>query len=174
MNARERRAATWNGLSRAWDVIVVGGGITGAGVAREAARHGLSTLLVDRGDFASGTSSRSSKLVHGGLRYLAEGNVRLTWESVRERDRLLAEGAGLVEPIGFLLPTYRGHRPGRAAYGAGLLAYDLMGSGARHRRLSPADLAPMAPHLLEEGLTGGYWYRDSQTDDARLVLRVLD
>ncbi|MBK7859805.1 MAG: glycerol-3-phosphate dehydrogenase/oxidase [Archangiaceae bacterium] len=156
-----------------WDLVVVGGGITGAGILDEAARRGLKALLVDQGDFASGTSSRSSKLVHGGLRYLAEGDLRLTWQAVGERERLLAELPGLVEPIGFLLASYEGDRLGRRLVRLGLQLYDLLGSGVKHRALSAEDLAMLAPRLSLDGSTGGFWYRDAQTDDARLVLRVL-
>jgi glycerol-3-phosphate dehydrogenase len=176
MNGSGWRDEVWSRLDEPWDLIVVGGGITGAGILHEAARCGLRVLLLEQGDFASGTSSRSSKLVHGGLRYLREGDVKLTWESVRERDRLLEEAAGLVEPIGFLLANYRGESPGRGACGVGLWVYDLLGSsaaGVRHRRLESSDLLMMAPRLRPGSLTGGFWYRDAQTDDARLVLRVL-
>jgi glycerol-3-phosphate dehydrogenase len=160
-------------LDARYDLLVVGGGVTGAGIALEAARAGLSVLLVEQGDFASGTSSRSSKLVHGGLRYLAEGNVKLTWEAVRERDRLLAEAPGLVEPIGFLFALRRGDRPGRALVGTALAAYDLLAQEGRHARLSREEFLLRAPHVGAPGLTGGFAYADAFTDDARLVLRVL-
>src|SRR6476469_10048468 len=96
------RAEGWSRLAEPWDLIVVGGGITGAGVAREAARCGLRVLLVERRDFAWGTSSRSSKLVHGGVRYLRQGRLRLVRDEVRERERRLREAPGLVEPVGFV------------------------------------------------------------------------
>lgn len=167
------RAPGGPALPASVDLLVVGGGITGAGIALEAARAGLSVLLVEQGDFASGTSSRSSKLVHGGLRYLAEGNVRLTWEAVRERDRLLAEAPGLVDPIGFLFTIRRGERPGPALVGTGLVLYDLLAREGRHSRLSPEELLLRAPHVGRAGLSGGFAYADATTDDARLVLRVL-
>ena len=113
------RESIWEGLGEPWDLIVVGGGITGAGVLREATRAGLHCLLVERRDFGWGTSSRSSKLVHGGLRYLKEGKLGLTWASVHERERLLEEGPGLIDPLGFLLATYKGDHPGRWTYSAG-------------------------------------------------------
>src|SRR6185312_15763421 len=94
----------WARLARPLDLLVIGGGVTGAGLLLEAARRGLNAALVERDDFASGTSSRSSKLVHGGLRYLREGKLRLTRESVREREALLREAPGLVEPMPFLMP----------------------------------------------------------------------
>lgn len=167
------RAGDWARLRPAYDLLVVGGGITGAGIALEASRAGLAVLLAEQGDFASGTSSRSSKLVHGGLRYLAEGNLRLTWESVRERDRLLAEAPGLVDPIGFLFALPKGDRLGRALVGAGLSLYDLLGNEGRHARLDREQFLLRAPHAGSERLGGGFAYLDAATDDARLVLRVL-
>ncbi len=169
----DRRETIWSSLSNPWDILVIGGGITGAGIFREAVRLGLRALLVEQRDFAWGTSSRSSKMVHGGLRYLKDGHVRLTWASVRERQRLLAEGAGLIEPMGFLIATYQGDRPGRWAYRAGLSIYDLLALQWSHRYYSAEDFRLLSPHLSAEGLQGGYRYGDAQTDDARLVLRVL-
>lgn len=173
MIATDRREELWTKLDQPWDLVVVGGGITGAGILREAARAGLRVLLVEQRDFAWGTSSRSSKLVHGGLRYLKEGKLRLTRAAVRERERLLAEGAGLVEPLGFLLATYKGDSPGRFTYGAGLTIYDLLAFQWSHRRYSADDFRMLAPHLAVDGLEGGYRYGDAQCDDARLVLRVI-
>jgi len=167
------RDEIWSRLDRPWDVIVVGGGITGAGIFREATRLGLRTLLVERHDFGWGTSSRSSKLVHGGLRYLAERKVRLTRASVHERQRLLQEGPGLIDPLGFLLATYEGDRPGRWTYSAGLSVYDLLALQWSHRHYSAGDFQMLAPHISPTGLTGGFRYGDAQTDDARLVLRVI-
>jgi glycerol-3-phosphate dehydrogenase len=167
------RDEIWAQLDQPWDVIVVGGGITGAGILREATRLGLRVLLVDRRDFGWGTSSRSSKLVHGGLRYLKEGKVRLTRASVHERQRLLHEGPGLIDPLGFLLATYEGDRPGRWTYGAGLSVYDLLALQWSHRRYSAHDFQMLAPHISQAGLEGGFRYGDAQTDDARLVLRVI-
>ena len=168
---REQR---WAAIGGPWDVLIVGGGITGAGILRAAAREGLRALLVERDDFASGTSSRSSKLVHGGLRYLASGQPRVTYESVRERERLLRELPGLVERIGFLMPTYRGDHPGRLAYALGLTLYDLLaGDRTRHRHYDRAAFELLAPHLATEGLRGGYRYDDARTDDARLTLRTV-
>jgi glycerol-3-phosphate dehydrogenase len=170
----KERWETWEQLEdHPWDVVVVGGGITGAGILHEAARRGLRALLLEQNDFASGTSSRSSKLVHGGLRYLAQGDLRVTWQAVHERDRLLGELAGLVEPIGFLLGSYQGDRVGPRLLRTGLRLYDLFGSGVPHKPLTPSDLLMLAPRLRLERLVGGFWYRDAQTDDARLVLRVL-
>jgi glycerol-3-phosphate dehydrogenase len=100
-------------LPKTWDLIVIGGGITGAGILREGARMGLAVILIEQNDFAWGTSSRSSKLVHGGLRYIKEGRFLMTKIAVEERDRLLAEAPGLVEPLGFLLPVYEEQHPGK-------------------------------------------------------------
>ncbi|HMM34861.1 MAG TPA: glycerol-3-phosphate dehydrogenase/oxidase, partial [Thermoanaerobaculia bacterium] len=155
------------------DLLVVGGGITGAGIALEAARAGASVVLVEQGDFASGTSSRSSKLVHGGLRYLAEGNLRLTREAVRERDRLLDEAPGLVDPVGFLFTLRDGEKPGPALVGTGLALDDLLAREGRHARLTSDELLLRAPHVGGPGLSGAFAYADAATDDARLVLRVL-
>lgn len=158
---------------RKWDLIVVGGGITGAGILREAVRLGLHCLLVEKRDFGWGTSSRSSKLVHGGLRYLKERKLRLTRASVHERERLIHQGTGLIDPLGFLLATYEGDRPGRWTYGAGLSVYDLLALQWTHEHYSAEDFQLLAPHISKEGLTGGFRYGDAQTDDARLVLRLI-
>jgi len=167
------RDEVWAKLDQPWDVLIVGGGITGAGILREATRAGLKALLVEQQDFAWGTSSRSSKLVHGGLRYLKEGKVFLTRASVRERKRLIAEGPGLIDPMGFLLATYRGDFPGKLTYRAGLTVYDLLALQWSHTRYSPEDFQVLAPHIVADGLEGGFRYGDAQTDDARLVLRVI-
>jgi glycerol-3-phosphate dehydrogenase len=173
MRLSTNRDRLWSELSEPWDLIVIGGGITGAGVLREATRLGLKVLLVEQRDFAWGTSSRSSKLVHGGLRYLKEGQVGLTLASVQERKRLLEDGPGLIDPLGFLLATYEGDRPGRHAYRAGLSVYDLLALQWTHRYHSAADFQLLAPHISRRGLQGGFSYGDAHTDDARLVLRVI-
>jgi glycerol-3-phosphate dehydrogenase len=156
-----------------WDVLVVGGGITGAGVLREAVRLGLRALLVERNDFSWGTSSRSSKLVHGGLRYLRNFQIGLTRASVKERERLMDEGPGLIDPMGFLLATYKGDRPPGWVFEAGLTVYDLLALRWSHQQYDAHDFQLLAPHIATEGLQGGFRYGDAQTDDARLVLRVI-
>lgn len=156
-----------------YDLVVIGGGITGAGILREAVRRGLRTLLVERSDFAWGTSSRSSKLVHGGLRYLKEGKIFLTLDSVTERCRLIGDAPGLVEPMGFLWPSYKGQSPGRFSLGAGLFIYDLMAKKRQHKHLDNSGLLKTAPHVNREGLSGGFAFTDAQVDDARLVLRLV-
>lgn len=163
----------WPRIAGPWDILIIGGGITGAGILREATRLGLKVLLVEQCDFAWGTSSRSSKLVHGGLRYLKEGRIGLTLAAVRERERLLEEGPGLIDPLGFLLATYKGDHPGRRLYRAGLSIYDLLALQWTHRYYSAADFQLLAPYIARAGLQGGFRYGDAQTDDARLVLRVI-
>lgn len=160
-------------LPAEFDLVVVGGGITGAGVAAEAARTGAAVLLVEAHDFASGASSKSSKLVHGGLRYLAQGQFHLTFESVRERNRLLAWRPGLVETQPFLMPVYAGSKPGLAALRAALAVYDLMGSSWSSRRLDARHTLALEPTLRSAGLRGAVYYDDAQTDDARLVLHLV-
>jgi glycerol-3-phosphate dehydrogenase len=169
---RDGRAGLADVLARDWDVLVIGGGISGAGVLLEAARRGLDALLVERHDFAWGTSSRSSKLVHGGLRYLKDGHVRLTAESVREREMLLACAPGLVEPQGFAFAQYEGAR-GRRSFLAGLALYDAMAGRRERHWLDADDFLMAAPNVKRDGLAGGIVYTDARTDDARLVLRVL-
>ncbi len=167
------RDRVWNSLDRPFDLIIVGGGITGAGILREAVRLGLQALLVDQKDFAWGTSSRSSKLVHGGLRYLQTLQIGITRASVRERDRLVGEAPGLIDPLGFLVANYAGDAPGRWTFAAGLSVYDLLALHWSHKHYSAQDFRMLAPHLTRVGLEGGFRYGDAQTDDARLVLRVL-
>lgn len=167
------RDALWAGLDRAWDLVIVGGGITGAGLCREAARLGLSVLLVEGHDFAWGTSSRSSKLVHGGLRYLTTFQPHLTAESVHERDRLLRDGGGLVEPLDFVLADYEFERLSGWQVRAGLWVYDRLSGRPSARHLDRAAMLAMVPGLAEGGLRGGHMYADAITDDARLVARVL-
>jgi glycerol-3-phosphate dehydrogenase len=166
------RAALPDVFAREWDLLVIGGGIVGAGVLLEAARRGLRALLVEQRDFAWGTSSRSSKLVHGGLRYLKGGHLHLTRESVREREALLRDAPGLVEPQGFAFAHYEGTR-GRRSFLAGLAVYDLLAGRRGRHWLAGEDFLMLAPNVRRAGLVGGIVYGDAKTDDARLVLRVL-
>lgn len=168
-----QREQTWARLSEPCDLLIVGGGITGAGILREAARLGWKAHLVEQRDFAWGSSSRSSKLVHGGLRYLKQGDVALTWSAVRERERLLAEAGGLVDPLPFLVATRENDRLGRVLMRVGLTLYDLLAGRFSHRRLRAEEFRMLAPHVTRAALDGGFRYDDAQTDDARLVLRVL-
>lgn len=167
------RDQVWSSLDESWDLIVIGGGITGAGILREAASAGLRVLLLEMHDFASGTSSRSTKLVHGGVRYLQNAQIKLTYESVRERERLLREGRGLIMPLGFLLANYRRDSIPGWVFGAGLAIFDLLAFHWSHRHYDAYDIGGMCPNLCEDGLVGGYRYFDAQTDDSRLVLRLI-
>ncbi len=167
------RASVWADITQPWDIIVIGGGIVGAGVFREAAEAGLKTLLLEGHDYSSGTSSRSSKMVHGGLRYLKNAQVKLTLDSSRERQRLIHEGKGLIDPLHFNLVNYQGdHTPGWV-FGLGLIAYDLLVLRWKHSKLSRQRLKEICPQLNEKRLVGGYGFYDAQTDDARLVYRVI-
>lgn len=159
--------------AREWDLLIIGGGITGAGILLEAARRGLKALLVEQRDFAWGTSSRSSKLVHGGLRYLKEGRFGLTRESVRERDALMREAGGLVESQSFAFADYIGGKPGRKTFLLGLAIYDLLAGRRERHYVDCAEFQMMAPNVGRNALLGGMCYTDAKTDDARLVMRVL-
>jgi glycerol-3-phosphate dehydrogenase len=160
-------------LPKIWDLIIIGGGITGAGIFREASRMGLKVLLVEQKDFAWGTSSRSSKLVHGGLRYLKEGHFRMTKIAVAERERLLREAPGLVESLGFLLPIYEDRSPGRRTIQVGLSLYDIMARERQHRYYDAEAFIQMVPYINPNGLKGGFHFLDAQVDDSRLVLRLI-
>lgn len=164
---------TLSQLEARYELIVIGGGITGAGIFHEAVRRGVHALLIDAGDFASGTSSASSKLVHGGLRYLKNGQWKLTLESVRERQRLLRDVPGLVEPLPFLMPIYAGRKPGRWLMQIGLRVYDAMAGLRRSRWLDAAAASTDEAALGRDALRGAMAYEDASTDDARLVLRLL-
>jgi glycerol-3-phosphate dehydrogenase len=155
------------------DVLVIGGGIVGAAVARDAALRGFRTALIDKGDFGSGTSSRSSRLVHGGLRYLETGDFRLVFEASRERRILMKIAPHLVRPLPFIIPVYTGGRVPPWKLRAGMWLYDglaLFRNVQRHRWLSPRETLRADPGLRQKGLRGAGLYYDAQTDDARLVL----
>ena len=163
-----------------FDLLVIGGGITGAGVALDAAARGLRTALVERDDFASGTSSKSSKLIHGGLRYLQQGDVRLVYEALAERQRLRKNAPHLVKLLPFLLPMFTG-RDGvipkglTRALGTAMWMYDLTGGariGKLHERLKKAEAIEYMPTLPADRLAGGYLYYDAAADDARLTLTI--
>lgn len=161
--------------SEQFDLAIIGGGITGAGIALDAASRGLRVALVEKSDFASGTSSRSTKLIHGGLRYLAQLRFRLTREALAERTLLQQLAPHLVEPIPFLFPIYDS-RLEVWRINTGLWLYDLMAGLRRtkvHRKLNRAETLAWAPLLRREGLRAGFLYSDARTDDARLVVEVL-
>lgn len=159
-----------------YDLLILGGGITGAGVALDAVTRGLRVALIDKGDFASGTSSASSKLVHGGLRYLEHGNFRLVAEALHERRLLLRNAPHLVRPLRFLLPFYQGARVATWKWRAGLFLYDLLAgsNNLQHsRHLGRTTLLSKEPSLRPQGLIAGASYFDAQMDDARLCIEVL-
>jgi glycerol-3-phosphate dehydrogenase len=176
MHARARQLESLT--ARVFDALIIGGGITGAGIARDAAMRGLSVALIDKGDFASGTSSRSSRLIHGGVRYLEHGHLHLVFEASAERRRLLRLAPHLVQPLAFTWPIYEGQRLPVWKLAAGLTLYDLLAmfrNVARHRRLSPAQVLQFEPRLESHRLRGGVHYFDAATNDARLALtNVLD
>lgn len=163
---------------RRFDVVVVGGGATGAACARDAALRGLSVALVEHGDFASSTSSASSKLLHGGLRYLQYLDFALVFEGLAERSRLMATAPHLCRATEFVFPVYEGERPSRLELAIGVNLYHALALGrppSAHRSLRAAPLLEIAPGLRAPGLQGAQIYQDCQTDDARLVLEnILD
>ena len=165
----------WERLGQPVDVLVVGGGINGAGIARDASRRGLSVALVEMNDLAYGTSSRSSKLVHGGLRYLEQREVGLVFESVSERRILMDIAPHLVNPLGFLFPVYTGTKRKLWLINAGMWLYDglaLFRTPRNHRVLKPAELAAEEPALRQDDLEGAPLYYDCSTDDTRLTLET--
>lgn len=168
------RAGEWERLtSERWDALVIGGGATGCGVARELAARGVRTALVEAGDWGGGTSGRSSRLIHGGLRYLQTGDFALVFEALAERRRLLELAPHLVHPLRFLFPVYRGGPVGLRTLQAGMWLYDLLSlfrGIARHRILRPAGCREIEPGLAKQALRGGALYFDAAVDDVRLTL----
>ncbi len=168
------REQTWDTIKQAWDIVIVGGGITGAGIFRYATAAGLRVLLLDANDFAFGTSSRSSKLVHGGLRYLNQKQFDVTYEFVRERERLLHQVPELVEPLCFLINNYVGAETSTKKYMLGLVIYDVMGRKWKHGKISRERVLSTCPQINPNGLKSGLFYYDAVVDDARLVLRLIE
>ena len=169
----QRRAALHALASEPFDVVIVGGGATGLGIALDAALRGYRVALVERGDFAQGTSSRSTKLVHGGVRYLAQGDFGLVYEALRERANLLANAPHIAQPLPLVMPAYKlWHLP---FYGIGLTAYDLLAGKAGigpTRWLGPTSVGQKLPTIRQQGLLGGVSYWDAQFDDARLAIAI--
>src|SRR5579871_5303370 len=157
-----------------WDMIVIGGGATGAGVAIDAAARGYSVLLLEQSDFGKGTSSRSTKLVHGGVRYLEQGNLSLVMEALKERGLLLQNAPHLVRNLGFVVPNYEWWEA--PFYGVGLKLYNLLagkyGFGAS-RFLTQEETLALLPNLETDGLRGGVIYFDGQFDDSRLLINLV-
>jgi len=157
-----------------WDIIVIGGGATGAGIAVDAASRGYSVLLLEREDFGKGTSSRSTKLVHGGVRYLEQGNVTLVMEALKERGILLENAPHLVHDLPFIVPNYSWWET--PFYGIGLKIYDLLAGKygfGRSRILSLEETLERLPNIRQDGLRGGVIYHDGQFDDSRLLINLM-
>jgi glycerol-3-phosphate dehydrogenase len=153
-----------------FDLVIIGGGISGAGVARDAVSRGMRVALVEANDFASGTSSRSSKLIHGGIRYLENLEFGLVFEALTERRNLFEMAPHLVHPLRFLLPLYKGGRVGMFKLGLGMWLYDALSTfeaPQMHERLSSAEVLARAPLLASKDLLGGYVYSDAYMDDDR-------
>jgi glycerol-3-phosphate dehydrogenase len=170
---RDAGLARLRAESGPWDVLVIGGGATGLGAAVDAAARGYRAVLLEQGDFAQATSSRSTKLVHGGLRYLKQGNVSLVRDSLRERNRLLANAPGLVRPLDFIVPLERWYD--RPFLGAGLKLYDWLARGRQphaSHHLSVAETLRRLPNTRAAALRGGVLYSDAQFDDARLAMAL--
>jgi glycerol-3-phosphate dehydrogenase len=160
------------------DLLVVGGGIVGAGIAWEAALRGLKVAVMEKHDFASGTSSKSSKLLHGGLRYLEQFEFHLVFESLAERNRLFHDAPHVAKRLPFLFPMFKGGRDKSWKVGLGLLVYDMLATFSNkrpiwHDRLKPAGVQGAEPAVSQEGLVGAFRYTDGLTEDARLVIETL-
>src|SRR6267154_4338926 len=176
LDARDRGAMLTRLAAERFDILVIGGGVTGAGAALDAASRGLRVALVEARDLASGTSSRSSKLIHGGLRYLEQFDFKLVYEALRERDLLVSKLAPhLVKPVSFMYPLYK-KVVERPYVGAGLVLYDAMEGPRRpvphHRHLTARGALKRAPALSPDRLAGAMLYYDAQVDDARHTLTV--
>src|SRR5579875_2151892 len=157
-----------------WDLVVIGGGATGAGIAVDAATRGLATLLLERQDFGKGTSSRSTKLVHGGVRYREQGNISLVMEALKERGILRRNAPHLVHDVPFIVPNYSWWEA--PFYGIGLKVYDLLAGQygfGKSRLLSREETLARLPNLRQDGLRGGVVYHDGQFDDARLLIHLM-
>ena len=176
MNQNKQRQQALAPLSRTepWDMLIIGGGITGAGIAREAARRGLTVLLIEQKDFSWGTSSRSSKMVHGGLRYIASGDYKTTLLSVRERERMLTEAGGLVNEMYYVMPHYKGKFPPPWMFNTLLRVYDRL-AGKRYFKYFKKDaFLSLNSGIKQHNFLGASQFSDAVTDDSRLVMRVLD
>jgi len=167
------REKTWADIDQPWDIIVIGGGITGAGIFNMAAQKGLRVLLVEARDFAFGTSSRSSKLVHGGIRYLRNRQYDVVRESVRERECLIRDSDKLVDPTAFIFPSYETQSRETKMMRIGVALYDMMGKKWQHDVLNTHQVKQALHGINDENLTGGVQYYDARVDDSQLVLRVI-
>jgi len=173
MNRDEMLKRAGETRSNPWDIVIIGGGATGLGIAVDSASRGYGTLLVEQSDFAKGTSSRSTKLVHGGVRYLQQGNISLVMEALRERGIMRRNAPHLVHDLAFVVPSYAWWES--PYYGIGLKVYDLLAGKfgfARSKMLSREEVLERVPTLREDGLRGGTQYHDGQFDDARLAINL--
>ena len=162
-----------NFSNNSYDLLIIGGGINGGGIANIATANGLKVALIEKGDFASGTSSKSTKLIHGGLRYLENFEFDLVHEALRERAIQLKAAPHLVKPLKFILPVYETDRRPLWMIQLGVALYDFL-SGKflikKHQSFSPLHIVAQVPEIKKEGLVGGVNYYDAQMDDARLCL----
>src|SRR5277367_5748787 len=159
--------------STQWDIVIIGGGATGAGVAVDAAARGFAVLLLEAEDFGKGTSSRSTKLIHGGVRYLEQGNISLVMEALKERGLLRQNAPHLVHDLAFIVPNYSWWEA--PFYGIGMKVYDLLAGKfgfGKSRILSAQETIEKLPNLQTEGLRGGVIYYDGQFDDTRLLIHM--
>jgi glycerol-3-phosphate dehydrogenase len=162
------------GRSKDWDIVVIGGGATGVGIAVDAASRGFDVLVLEQVDFGKGTSSRSTKLIHGGIRYLQQGNIPLVMEALKERGLLLQNAAHLVSDLQFIVPNYEWWEA--PFYGVGMKVYDVLAGRyrfGRSRNLSVEETVEQLPNIEREGLRGGVLYHDGQFDDARLLVNLV-
>jgi len=160
-------------IHKEYDMVVAGGGVTGAGTFYEAVQKGYRVLLVEAKDFAWGTSSRSSKMVHGGLRYLKQGKFLLTKAAVKERERLLKQYPGLVTPLQFIMPVFDDYGPSRSSMKIGLSIYSFMAGEKQHKSYTKTEVMEKIPGIRKENLVSAVGFKDAQVDDARLVLRLI-
>lgn len=167
------RKRYWSQLDQTWDVVIIGGGITGAAIFRRSVSAGFKTLLIEANDFSSGTSSKSSKLVHGGFRYLKNHQYDITRESVREREWLVNSSHGLVSPMSFIMP-YSARKGMKSAFRIGVIIYDLLAPKWQHSHLSLKKTRQAVPLLSSEWIKGSYRYCDAVVDDSRLVMRLIE
>ena len=163
----------FSNLDQTYDIVIAGGGITGAGIFHEAVKRGYSVLLAESRDFAWGTSSRSSKMVHGGLRYLSQGKFLLTRAAVKEREFLLRQYPGLINPLHFIMPLFDHYGPSKTALKLGLSLYSLMAGEKQHKAYTKQQALNIIPGIRKENFLAALGFRDAQVDDARLVLRLI-
>jgi glycerol-3-phosphate dehydrogenase len=175
LSVRQRAINIGRQKAEIFDLIVIGGGITGAGVARDGASRGMNVALIEMNDFASGTSSRSSKLIHGGIRYLENLEFKLVFEALSERRRLYSIAPHMVHPLRFQIPLYKDGRVGMFKMGLGMWLYDVLSlfGSQMHERLDATESLKKAPSLRKEGLAGSFIYSDAYMDDDRLVHETL-